>query len=175
MNESIEKSIKAETANTETPIEAEADQPLVDRDRADLLLKSSASVLKAAATLSQVTASIIDPAVLKEKQDEIDDKAERRKAQLREAQATFVQKTKAEAEEQALKLRRLEAEVAAIEGLHAELATLRPIASQLKAAETAVMTAKQAMTAAQLAAGRWRMAAGGLAALAILLTVCLAM
>jgi hypothetical protein len=168
MTESIEEPIKPDAANPETPVEAESDQPLVDRDRADLLLKSSASVLKAAATLSQVTASIIDPAVLKEKQDEIDDKAERRKAQLREAQATFVQKTKAEAEEQALKLRRLEAEVAAIEGLHAELATLRPVASRLQAAQAA-------LAFAQLTASRWRMAAGGLAALAILLAVALAM
>ena len=168
MNASIENPVvvdetpaSTDSETTETIANAEAEkvneQPLIDKVRAEQLIKSSASVLLAASDLAKVTATIVDPVVLDEKKAEALEKAERRKAQLREAQATFVEKSKAEAEEQALKLRRLEAEVAAIEGLQAELATLRPVASRLQAAQSA-------LAVAQLAAGRWRMAAAGLAA-----------
>ena len=53
--------------------------------------------------------------------------------------------------------------MAAIEGLHAELASLRPLASQLQAvqcAEAERKQAEQAMAAAKLTAARWRAAAG---------------
>lgn len=193
MNASIENPVvvdetpaSTDSETTETIANAEAEkvneQPLIDKVRAEQLIKSSASVLLAASDLAKVTATIVDPVVLDEKKAEALEKAERRKAQLREAQATFVEKSKAEAEEQALKLRRLEAEVAAIEGLQAELAALRPLPAQLeavqgslKAAMEAKKQAEQALAAALQAAARWRAAAGGLAALAILLAGALAL
>ncbi len=193
MNESIENptvvdeaqtGAEAETTEISATTEAEKviEQPLIDKVRAEQLIKSSASVLLAASDLAKVTATIVDPVVLDEKKAEALEKAERRKAQLREAQATFVEKTKVEAEEQALKLRRLEAEVAAIEGLQAELVALRPLASQLeavqgslKAAMEAKKQAEQALAAGVQAASRWRAAAGGLAVLALVLAIAFAM
>jgi DNA repair exonuclease SbcCD ATPase subunit len=193
MNESIENptvvdeaqtGAEAETTEISATTEAEKviEQPLIDKVRAEQLIKSSASVLLAASDLAKVTATIVDPVVLDEKKAEALEKAERRKAQLREAQATFVEKTKVEAEEQALKLRRLEAEVAAIEGLQAELVALRPLASQLeavqgslKAAMEAKKQAEQALAAAKLTASRWRAVAGAAAVLVLLLTIAMAM
>jgi CRISPR/Cas system-associated exonuclease Cas4 (RecB family) len=169
----------AEAETTESTVDTESDEvvehPLIDKVRAGQLVKSSASVLRAASDLALVTAAIVDPVVLEEKQAEALEKAERRKAQLRQAQATFVEKSKAEAEEQALKLRKLEAEVAAIEGLKAELVALRPVQAQLEAAQTAKQQAEQALAAALQAAGRWRAAAAGLLVLATVLAVALAM
>ncbi len=185
MNASIENPVvvdetpaSTDSETTETIANAEAEkvneQPLIDKVRAEQLIKSSASVLLAASDLAKVTATIVDPVVLDEKKAEALEKAERRKAQLREAQATFVEKSKAEAAEQVLKLRRLEAEVAAIEGLHAELASLRPLASQLQAVQGELQGAEQAMAAAKLTAARWR-AAAGFAAVLLLLTGALAL
>lgn len=152
----------------------------IDPAKARQLLDSTVSVLNAAAKLNEATADIIDPEVVEEKQAEIEEKKEKRRAQLREAQAKFAEKTKAENEAQALQIRKLQAEVAAIEGLMTELAELRPLVAQLDESQKATLAANEradsasAMTMAKDAElskaerqmNRWRVATLVLAVIA---------
>lgn len=171
MDESMQEIEGQDLENPETPA-SDAPKQAIDPDKAHALLNSTASVLNAAAKLNKVTADILDPALIEEKQAEADAKLEKRRAQLREAQAKFAEKEKKEAEEQALKLRQLEAEVAAIEGLMTELAELRPVKAEVDAARkrasdadaelAKVRTAKQQLEATLNAAhgriNKWRVA-----------------
>lgn len=191
MDESMQEIEGQALENPETPA-SDAPKQAIDPEKAHALLNSTASVLNAAAKLNKVTADILDPSLIEEKQAEIEEKKEKRRAQLREAQAKFYEKSKQEAEAQALQIRKLEAEVAAIEGLMTELAELRPVKAEVDAARkrasdadaelAKVRTAKQQIEATLNAAhdrmNKWRVATmitGTIATAATAVAIMLAM
>lgn len=117
----------------------------IDEEKAGRLVKSSSLVLRAASELAAVTADIVDGEVVEEMKASELAKKEKRKGQVRAAQATSREKSRLEAEAQSQKLIQLQAEVDAFAEIRKEQAALHI-----------------GMRKAEKAAAVWRAAAGGL-------------